>query len=69
MRDWVIRNFISREANVVLKINKNPNKGEYCTQAWAASIKTWKAEGNIDIEGGRHTKKIDKYNKKVKDFS
>ena len=33
---WILRNFISREANVVLKIHKTLIKTriEYCTQAW-----------------------------------
>ena len=53
MIGWIVKNFISREANVVLKIYKiliRPHT-EYCTQAGTP------VECNIEIRG--HTKKSD----------
>ena len=59
MIGWLIRNFISREVNV-LKFYKTLIRHhiEYCTQAW-------KLECNIEIGG--YTKKS--YKNEVKDYS
>ena len=61
MIGWIVRNIISKETNVVLKIYKTIRPQiEYCTQAWFPR----KLECNNEI--GRHTKKRDKTNKKSK---
>ena len=51
MIGWMFRNFISREANIVLKIYTTPIRPyiEYCTRVWAPVLRHKKLECNIEI--------------------
>ena len=60
----MIRNFISREANIVLKIYKTQIRHiEYWTQAWAPVSRHRNWGGILGLKG--YTKKIDKIMKWV----
>ena len=53
--DWMVRNFISREANVFLKIYKTliTSLLEYCTKTWPPMSRheNWIFDGDISQEG------------------
>ena len=63
MTGWMVRNIISRESNVVLKICKTVRRPhiEYCTRVWAPELRHVKLESNIEsrkhIESGKNNKK------------
>ena len=65
MISWVIKNFISREENVVLRIYKTSYRILY--SGLGSSIETWKLKFNIEI-GGIH-KRVTKIIKRVQDYS
>ena len=53
MIDWMVRNFISRVANVVLRIYKTlmrPHR-EYCTQSWAPLLRHGNWNVILRLEG------------------